>query len=204
SCKSTCYIRMEKDLAALSINEYPLKHSALLDSGSSIHVFNEIERFVNFRKATAGDFLWAGTHQVPVLGYGEVDIEIHGLGGRLQILRLYNVAYCKDFVANLVSFQQLRKHGIWWDTRRGFNCLRNEKNQVLAYIKEREGQFVLEHIANDHPLVKMAFIIRRHRFNSWTRWHARLGHPGPQAIEHLATMIKGVRVTGLSKGPTTV
>ncbi|EED11485.1 hypothetical protein TSTA_007750 [Talaromyces stipitatus ATCC 10500] len=48
----------------------------------------------------------------------------------------------------------------------------------------------------------MAFMIRRHRFNSWTvrkerkanakRWHARLGHPRPQAIKHLATMTKGV------------
>jgi hypothetical protein len=103
---------MEKDLAALSINNYPLKHLALLDSGSSIHVFNEIERFMNFRRATVGDFLWADTYRVPVLGYGEVDIEIYGLGRKLQIFRLYNIAYCKDFVANLISFQQLRKQGI--------------------------------------------------------------------------------------------
>jgi hypothetical protein len=105
---------MKKDLAALSINEYPLKHSALLDSGSSIHVFNELKRFVNFRKLQYGDFLWTGSHQVPVLRYGEVDIVVHGLGGKLQVLRLYNVAYCKDFVANLVSFYQLRKQEIWW------------------------------------------------------------------------------------------
>uniref|UniRef100_A0A093VK87 Retrovirus-related Pol polyprotein from transposon TNT 1-94 n=1 Tax=Talaromyces marneffei PM1 TaxID=1077442 RepID=A0A093VK87_TALMA len=68
--------------------------------------------------AQVGDFLWAGSNQVPILGYGEVDIQVHGLGGMLRILRLYNVAYCKDFVANLVSFYQLRKQGIcgfMWD-----------------------------------------------------------------------------------------
>ncbi|EED11739.1 conserved hypothetical protein [Talaromyces stipitatus ATCC 10500] len=60
----------------------------------------------------------------------------------------------------------------------------------------------------------MAFMIRRHRFNSWTvrkerkanakKWHVCFGHPGPQAIKHLATTTKGVRVTGLSEGPTIV
>ncbi|KAL3712549.1 hypothetical protein TMatcc_001248 [Talaromyces marneffei ATCC 18224] len=213
-CKAAYFVRMEKDLAALSINEYPLKHSALLDSGSSIHVFNEFERFINFRKAQVGDFLWAGSNQVPILGYGEVDIQVHGLGGMLRILRLYNVAYCKDFVANLVSFYQLRKQGIWWDTRRGYNCLRGKTDQVLAYLKEKEGQFVLEYIEHDHPLVKTGFVIRRHRFNSWTsrkerkadanRWHARLGHPGPEVLKYLAGAAKGVRLTRISKGPTTV
>jgi hypothetical protein len=157
---------MEKELAALSINDYPLKHSALLDSGSSIHVFNEKERFVNFKRATPGDFLWAGTHRVPVLGYGEVDIEVYGIDGKLQILRLYGVAYCKDFVANLVSFHQLRKQDIWWDTRKGYDCLRDAEDNIIAYLKEREGQFVLEYIANDHPMVKAGFTIRQHKFNS--------------------------------------
>ncbi|EEA25069.1 conserved hypothetical protein [Talaromyces marneffei ATCC 18224] len=120
----------------------------------------------------------------------------------------------QDFVANLVSFYQLRKQGIWWDTRRGYNCLRGKTDQVLAYLKEKEGQFVLEYIKHDHPLVKTGFAIRRHRFNSWTsrkerkadanRWHARLGHPGPEVLKHLAGAAKGVRLTGISKGPTTV
>ncbi|KAL3703700.1 hypothetical protein TMatcc_010892 [Talaromyces marneffei ATCC 18224] len=119
-----------------------------------------------------------------------------------------------DFIANLVSLRQLRKQGIWWDGRRGFDCLRDEKNRIVAYIKDREGQFVLEYITHDHPMIKTGFMIRRHRFNSWTsrkerkanaeRWHARLGHPGPQIIEYLAGAGRGVRLTGLSKGPTTV
>ncbi|EED12040.1 hypothetical protein TSTA_001120 [Talaromyces stipitatus ATCC 10500] len=56
-CKAMYFVKMEKELAALSINDYPLKHSALLDSGSSIYVFNEKECFINFKRATPGDFL---------------------------------------------------------------------------------------------------------------------------------------------------
>ncbi|KAF6514078.1 hypothetical protein HZS61_006334 [Fusarium oxysporum f. sp. conglutinans] len=49
-----------------------------------------------------------------------------------------------------------------------------------------------------------------HRFSSYTkkapltgeaiRWHSRLGHPGPQALEHLISASQGVRI----RGPTTV
>ena len=55
---------------------YLLKNSAILDSGSTIHVFNKIIRFLNFWTARPGDFLWAGDHKVPIQGYGDVDIEI--------------------------------------------------------------------------------------------------------------------------------
>ncbi|KAF6527735.1 hypothetical protein HZS61_008037 [Fusarium oxysporum f. sp. conglutinans] len=48
-----------------------------------------------------------------------------------------------------------------------------------------------------------------HKFNSYSkrapltgeaiRWHSRLGHPGPQALEHLVSASQGVRI----RGPTT-
>ena len=54
------------------------------------------------------------------------------------------------------------------------------------------------------------FAARRNRFNSWTRrkpliadalrWHHRLGHPGPEALEHLVNCSQGVRL----RGPSTV
>jgi hypothetical protein len=81
-------------------------------------------RFLNFRTAPDEDFVYAGDSKVPILGYGEVDIQIRGPKGKLQVLRLYDVTYCEGFAANLVSFHQLRKLGYWWDTRPQFNCLR--------------------------------------------------------------------------------
>lgn len=56
--------------AALSVTEqYALKHSAILDSGTTDHVFNELSRFLNFSPALEGDYLWAGDAKVPILGY---------------------------------------------------------------------------------------------------------------------------------------
>ena len=53
----------------------------------------------------------------------------------------------------------------------------------------------------------MAFYIRRNKFNTWTKrrpnaadamqWHLRLGHPGPEALEHLVNASRGVRIRGI-------
>jgi hypothetical protein len=49
---------------AFSIAQYPLKNSAILDSGMTIRIFNEIARFLHFRTAPQGDFVWAGDSKI--------------------------------------------------------------------------------------------------------------------------------------------
>jgi hypothetical protein len=129
---------------------YPLKNLSILDCGSTIHIFNEIARFINYRPAIHGDFVWAGDHKVAILGYGEVDIEIQGPRGK-EIFRLVEVAYCKDFACNLVSLRQLHKRGLWWDNRPGHNCLRkaNSAGTIVAELQEKYHQFVIEYIPDD-------------------------------------------------------
>ena len=50
----------DKDQASFSTDVYPLKNSAILDSGTTIHIFNEITRFNDFKTADPGDCVWAG------------------------------------------------------------------------------------------------------------------------------------------------
>ena len=205
--KSAFFIRKAIDQgAAFSTNQYPLKNSAILDSGTTTHIFNEITRFLNFRAADPGDFVWAGKHKVPIQGYGNVDIEIRNPKGIRKILRLYDVAFCQDFASNLVSLRQLRKRGIWWDNRPGYNHLRRTNFSVIAVLEDHYDQFVLEYIPEEIP--RAAFHARRNKFNSWTKrapsygdtikWHLRLGHPGPKALEHLVNCSQGARIRGLT------
>jgi hypothetical protein len=42
---------------AFLINNYPLKNSAILDSGTTLHIFNQISQFLNFRAALESDFV---------------------------------------------------------------------------------------------------------------------------------------------------
>jgi hypothetical protein len=141
----------------MSISTYPLKHSAILDTGTTLHVFNELSRFLNFRIALYGDFLWAGDTRVPIQGYGEIDIHISDPGG---IMRLEDVALCENFASNLVSYRKLEAKGLWWDTRTEHKCLRRVSDQqIVARLIDKHHQYVLELISED--LSRRAFFVRR-------------------------------------------
>ena len=101
-----------------------------------IHVFNEIIRFLNFQIALPGDFLWAGDHKVSIQGYSDVDVEIQTLTDK-RLMRLCDVAFCKNFTANLMSLCHLHKMGYWWDNRPGFNYIykANRIYIIIAILK---------------------------------------------------------------------
>jgi hypothetical protein len=140
---SAFFIRKPIHQGAFTVDQYPLKNSAILDSATTIHIFNEITRFVNFRTADPGDFVWAGEHRVPIQGYGIVDIRINNPKGP-KILRLHEVALCRNFASNLVSLRQLHKRGLWWDNRPGNNHLRRKDFSTVAILEDHHDQFVLE------------------------------------------------------------
>ena len=85
-------------------------------------------------------------------------------------MRLHEVAFCKNFAANLVSLCQLHKLGYWWDNRPGFNQIRkaNRNYTTVATLTELHGQNVLEHIPVNYNYTKATFFNRRNYFNSWT------------------------------------
>lgn len=188
-----------------SAARYPLKKSALLDSGATIHIFNDIDRFEDYRPAEPGDFIYAGQQQVPIQGYGHVNIHTQGRRG-VVVIRLRDVAHCENFPCNLVSLRQLHKRGYWWDNRLQFNCLRTSSNEAICKLVDRYGQFIIEDVPEEMP--ESVFAAQRHRFNSWTErrpapatarvWHLRLGHPGPQALERLVNTSRGVRIKGIT------
>ncbi|OXV07206.1 hypothetical protein Egran_05029 [Elaphomyces granulatus] len=112
----------EENSSFITNDDYFLYKSTLLDSGTTIHIFNDLTRFQNFRKAPRNHTVRCGNHFARVLGYGNVDVDIDGVGKkRKKVLQLKDAAYCPDFMTNLVSFSKLKKIGIFWDT---------EKNQL--------------------------------------------------------------------------
>jgi hypothetical protein len=102
-----------------SQDEFPLKNSYILDSGSSLHVSHNLKWFYNFQRAPLGHHAVCGSGSVTIQGYGEVEIALSSPKGRIRILRLHNVAYCPDFPINLVSLQLLEARGIDWSYRNG-------------------------------------------------------------------------------------
>jgi hypothetical protein len=86
-----------------------------MDSGSTIHVSRDRERFSNFRKAPIGHYALCGSGTVPILGYREIDIELSNISGKRpkrKLLRLYNIAFCPLFLTNLASLSKLEEREI--------------------------------------------------------------------------------------------
>src|SRR5712664_2714602 len=61
SVESATLIGKLLDQGAFTVDSYSVEKSAILSSGTTIHMFNEITRFINSRIRTAdpGDFVWA-------------------------------------------------------------------------------------------------------------------------------------------------
>ncbi|KAG6999890.1 Retrovirus-related Pol polyprotein from transposon TNT [Fusarium oxysporum f. sp. conglutinans] len=123
-----------------------------------------------------------------------------------RALLLEDVAYCPRLLTTLVSLRQLRRKGLYWDNRHDPTTLRWLDLTLACPIQDIYGQYVIEY----QPVAITPAALTAHKFNSYTkrapltgeaiRWHSRLGHPGPQALEHLVSASQGVRI----RGPTTV
>ncbi|KAF7543720.1 hypothetical protein G7046_g9943 [Stylonectria norvegica] len=181
---------------------------SILDSGTTLHIFNEITRFRNFECTKEDEFVFAGSSEIPIIGYGDVDLRVRNPQNGLRWLHLKGVAYCPQMGTNLVSLRQLRRAGYWWDQRNNNDIIRHNSGATLCVLSQHYDQYVIEYIRKTAK--RAAFIARRLDYNSWTarkpsqadamRWHRRLGHPGPRALEHLLNNTEGARI----KGPTTV
>ncbi|KAI0615882.1 hypothetical protein TUN199_12168, partial [Pyrenophora tritici-repentis] len=66
-----------------------------MDSGTTIHVGNDLGRFTDIRPPMTGDFLWAGNTRVWIKAYGSVTLRVDSADGH-RLLYLENVAYCPD------------------------------------------------------------------------------------------------------------
>ncbi|KAG9384285.1 hypothetical protein A1F94_006196 [Pyrenophora tritici-repentis] len=114
-----------------------------MDSGTTIHVGNDLGRFTDIRPPMTGDFLWAGNTRVWIKAYGSVTLRVDSADGH-RLLYLENVAYCPDLHCSLVSFRILRRQGLWWDTKSDPTILRRSDDSELAVLHEKYGQWILE------------------------------------------------------------
>jgi hypothetical protein len=183
-------------LAAFLVSqEYPLKHSAILDSGTTIHVFNDLSRFYDVRRAPRDHYVVAGDSWIPILAYGSVDITVK------------DVAFCTDFQCNLVSFDKLRQRGYYWDTRK--DLLLRKDDSVVCKLDVTDGQRVLEY--NWTPEITRskgaAFVtVRRRRRTSrdprydsvanGDLWHLRIGHISQWPLHKLRKTVLGAKLRG--------
>jgi DNA polymerase III psi subunit len=187
---------------AFSVTDYQLRDSFILDSGADIHICNNRSRFHSFQEATPEDSIYAGNMTVPIDGFGSVYITIQAPKGPSKI-ELLKVAYISSFHTNIVSLRRLIAKNVHWDTRRDELTY---QDQPFCQLQNRCNQWVMEY---NEPQEKQGMRVfsarsvqpRKDSEATAAVWHRRLGHIGPETIDHLPSPVEGAN---LDKGPRTI
>lgn len=141
-----CHVAPQERLlahGAFSLDTYPLSASVLLDSGASLHIFNDRRRFRNYKPAAHGEEVFAGASRVPILGWGSVTLLLTTPSGDKRRLQLEEVAHCEGFNTNLVSLRRLNHLGYYFHNKD--DTLRKYKNErAIGKVFNHYNQFVLE------------------------------------------------------------
>lgn len=201
--------------------DYALIDSYILDSGSDGHVSNNRDRFIMYEPAQPDDYLIAGSQLLKIEGFGEQIVNAKDAAGITVPLHLVNVAYVPSFLVNAVSWKMAEDKGFDWSHKR--KVLITPDGEDLCVVPRIHGQNVLEYnpprqrqqskevtddsntddATDNHASFaksKSRKISSKPRVSTADEelWHTRLGHPGPEATEHLIKQTTGAIVKGIN------
>ena len=155
---------------------YSLHDSFILDSGATVHICNNRQRFEDF--VPASDQLYAGESRSDIEGYGTVRINLTRPSGKINI-KLAHVAYIPEFQTNTVSYRRLLEKGIHWDTQNGILTF---EGRLWCQLTDIGEQFVVEY----QPVAAFSADSQAPRPNSHStveRRHQRMGHLHEGAVK---------------------
>lgn len=177
--------------------------TTLLDSATSVHVFNIKERFSNFRRASACQGLLDGSSVFSIEGWGQISLPLK-VKGRIELLTLNHVAYISNFPLNLVSLGCLQKSGFDWFHRSGEI---SKTGQIIGYTRFRGNNYKIGDdkknatafatLAADSAISKSSWPYQKpHSAADSDTWHRRMSHIGPLGLHMLGKKCLGVRLQG--------
>ncbi|KAL1956597.1 hypothetical protein VTO42DRAFT_7008 [Malbranchea cinnamomea] len=195
---------------ALSDVPYMLRDSVIADACSTVHVTNDMSRFIEYTAAPAR--VRVGDTFTELLGYGTAKIFVKtgsGSKGMIREVVLNNVAYSPGFHSTIVSVSRLRNElGI--DYNGHHQQLETAERKCWACFKYRHGMPVIEyhllkalieyHLlkAPEDKKPKSMFTVSTYKpkkaVGSMKLWHQRFAHVSEEAIRYLPCTATGIEI----------
>ena len=123
--------------SVLQFTIFSFRDLIILDSDITIHVFNDLSWFLNFKKTSCDDYLFAACSEFSILRYENVILWLK----EDKILCLKKVIFCTDFIINLVSFRLLKANRIFWNMIN--NCQNSgEIHQSVSLISVEKANWL--------------------------------------------------------------
>lgn len=163
-----------------------LKHSAILDTGCTNHVFWDKEKFTDIRYFTDEDathtIIGIGGSELKAIGIGRVKLAVT-VNGKAGTLYLKDVLYCPELGANLVGVRQLLDRNATITLSKCKKVIYNGETQLceldsvagLLLISQWTDKIALQAYSHSTDPVKAL-------------WHDRLGHPNERTLRNLEQM----------------
>lgn len=175
---------------------YPLRDSFILDSGTTVHICRDRNRFIDFHPSTA-DFVYAGPTEIDIEGWGKISITISHSNGTSQQITLTDVAYIPSVHTNLISLRRLEEKGVVWTPEDRMLWFKDSR-QELAIIQDIYDQYVVElnpiHNSNSNTIA-----VNHVDRVPVTLLHQRYGHLSLQALHHIPNIKMDMDTSDLSK-----
>jgi Reverse transcriptase (RNA-dependent DNA polymerase)/GAG-pre-integrase domain len=202
-----------------------LRRQWILDSGSDIHITNDKRCLTDLREKRTGKVI-AGATRYTVEAVGTARIQVQTPNGP-AIMTLPDVAYIPHFMTNVVSLSLLIEKNTHWNTEDG--CLRRNSKKIAIVRRFKGHWTVSDDCPPRSTLTNQVDELDEYEgieslFSALTvqgcrecnsrlsfaaeksvddnisyLWHARLGHPGIDALAHLNTSTLGISKFVLDK-----
>ena len=92
---------------------YEIFNCQILDSGSNIHIYNDLSRFKTTHATISNDYLISGSTTYLIKAYRTVNIYITSPSGMTEEITLSHVTLVPGFFTNLVLFSRAKEVGIY-------------------------------------------------------------------------------------------
>ena len=193
-----------------------LQDKWMLDPGSNMHVCNSRTLYTELKPATPGDIVITGGGPICIHSYGTVKLKVKDSRFKDSTITLYDVAYVPGFITNLVSLAPGRAAGIHFDS--GRDVLYNKyTGKIVCRVFPDGGHWYLsqntpEAAASSRTTLPADVALassraaRRPITASRLRWHHIMGHPSPDAVDHLTANTIGAQIDeeDHSRAPSTL
>ena len=97
-----------------------LKNRWILDSGSDIHVTNNLNCLQGATQPCGTRRVIAGATTYNVEAVGNVTLVVKAPQGHKATMTVTDVVYIHDFMSNIVSLTRLMTHQIHWNTEQSY------------------------------------------------------------------------------------
>ncbi|RDW86563.1 uncharacterized protein DSM5745_03205 [Aspergillus mulundensis] len=186
-------------------SRYGLYKSVIADSGSSIHVTNDLTKMIDIRDASEDDVVLVGNTVNKIEKFGTLRVSCKGPDGSKRLLKLKNCAYVPGFHTTIVSLDRAVSADLYFSGRK--RTLEDSKGTDFCVLERHHGLYTLYYEKfdiDDDEEIKASYAametkIRRSATpktlsGSPKIWHERMGHLNANAVSKLPIFATGIQI----------